>query len=471
MSRKLNVIPMSIAEFYTGTGNTKHPSKNIPKEEIILLHSEGFEHGPGIERDGMGEPWMWMGERNKPTKQVTHPIEQRRGTWLIDPDKAKEIEINLIKGDKSIDQQTKDRWIKELDETPNYFDVFEDRYPDYDILGMQGCGNLSMNNWFVGYLKSKFTSEEPRFFYVSEDLEKFPERVYSCLVKWKNGSSPRISIEDIKFNFHARCVQLADNDSDKTNQIEFAVFGQKLVDNFQLVDFKNIAIQFADIRHLYKLPNINPSTEFGSEIIQPKRPRMLFGKFRNYDVWFGEAEMIQEGNEDLLRHALSEPVLLDIQHNTMGLDWTLSEATFGQTGYRTDEMVERFGPRARGEWRKYSDHVVEIFLQRNVYSYTMLGIDSDNNIIASAAGGLAGRIGQTLEAMAQNMISSNSRKVLLIDEGNDVFQWIDGQYTVMPRRGRIRAALVFARKKEESKPEQKKRSRQATKPKRTGNSR
>jgi hypothetical protein len=74
----------------------------------------------------------------------------------------------------------------------------------------------------------------------------------------------------------------------------------------------------------------------------------------------------------------------------------------------------------------------------------MLGIDKDENIIAAAAGGTAGRVGHTLEALAQNMVSMGARDVLLVDEGNDVFQRLDDNYLVHPRRGRIRAVFVFA---------------------------
>ncbi|MFA5933149.1 MAG: hypothetical protein WC826_03695 [Microgenomates group bacterium] len=77
----------------------------------------------------------------------------------------------------------------------------------------------------------------------------------------------------------------------------------------------------------------------------------------------------------------------------------------------------------------------------------MIGIDKDGDIIASAAGGLVGRVGQTLEGMAQNMISSGAQNVLLMGEGNDVFQKINGKYTVEPRRGRLRAVFIFSNTK------------------------
>lgn len=466
MKNELTILPMSIATFEVGK---EHAESG---DELFFLYSEGFENGPGINRDGKGPPWME--DRDCPVRKITHPVEQRRGTWLIDRGEAKEIEKDTIMRAEDIDSATRLSWVQELDQTPNYFNEFSKRYPDYEIIGMQGSGNISMNGWFVAYLNSEFTSfrynpgngktevlpsQEPRLLHLLS--ERYSERTYSCLVKWKTphpGNGNTYSIEDVGFNLLTKKISFFQDGlhRDITDEIEFAVFGQKLVENGELVDFASIADQFADVRHLYKLPNINPnkplspqivSTRKTLQLVQPNWPRMLFGEKREHDVWFGECQMINPDYIDLLTHALTEPVLLDITFNTMGADWGLIEATFHGTGYRRIQE-KNAPPRARGEWRQYSDKHVQIFLQRNVYAYTMFGLDSHGDIVASAAGGQAGRIGQTLESMAQNMISSGCRQVLLIDEGNDVFQWIHNRgYTVLPKRGRIRAVFIFARKK------------------------
>jgi hypothetical protein len=148
---------------------------------------------------------------------------------------------------------------------------------------------------------------------------------------------------------------------------------------------------------------------------------------------------------DLLIHALTEPVLLDPHFDGMGASWDLIEACLAREGYRKTAH-DSVPPSARGMWRRYGERGVQIFLQRNVYAYSMLGLTPEGKIIAAAASGRAGRVGQTLEAMAQNMIGAGCSNVLLIDEGNDVFQWADGKYQVEPLRGRIRAIFVFARK-------------------------
>lgn len=371
MPSKPIIIPMSITTFYTNS------SPYEKKDEVFLLHSKGFEHGPGINRDGMGEPWME--DRYKPERKITHPIEQRRGTWLIDNNEAKKKEEYIIKEDNIINQTLKDKLLRELETTPNYFDEFSKRYKDYEIVGMQGCGNLTMNLWFIAYLNSRFTSGKKRFIYLHD--EKSAGKRYSCLVKWKT-KLPSYTIEDVKFDIDVQRVRLVENDSNITNQIEFALFGQKLVENGELVDFGTIATQFADIRHLYKLPQINPPVEFDSnQVLQSKRPRMIFMQPRDHDVWFGERQMTRPEYIDLLIHALTEPVLLDRNFDGMGALWDLIEATFAGDGYRKI-LDPTITPRARGEWRIYSDQMVQIFLQRNVYAYTMLGINVEGNIIA-----------------------------------------------------------------------------------------
>ncbi len=462
MPSKPNLIPTSIVTFYTGTAGAVSENQPARRDEIFLLYSKGVEDGTarGLFRDGIGSPWMWD---KSMTRKVTDPEEQRRGAWLLDRDLALKLEEDAVKNkikkpevlgwiQREIGrepQQVLGEWLSELSSTPDYISEFDHTYKSqgYEIVGMQGFGNLTMNSWFVGFLNSDFTHNKPVFLYRRD--EQFEARQYTCLVKWKEGRG--VSIELLRFNPYTKSVLKisGSEERDITGEVEFAVFGQQLVRGGELVDFKNIVTQFEDIRHLFRLPNINPNIELAGAR-QGRRPRMLFGDDRNDDVWFGERELTRPEKEDLLRHALTEPILLDRQFDVMGAGWDLIRAAFSAStggGYRElkDEQA-LYPPRSRGEWRRYSETVIEIYLQRNVYAYTMLGLDGAGNVVASAAGGLAGRVGQTLEGMAQNMISVGARDVLLVDEGNDVFQRLGAQYTVEPRRGRMRGAFVFAQR-------------------------
>jgi len=456
------LVPTSIVTFDTAPAVGATGSQPIQQDEIFLLYSKGFEEGRarGINRDGIGSPWMWDEDGGL---RLTDPEAQRRGSWLIDRDLALALEkeaierkrgrpavLDWIRGETGRDPgEVLDEWVKELGSTPDYPSEFERVYgpKGYRIVGMQGCGNLTMNSWFVGFVNSDFTENQPTFIHRRE--EPFETRQYTCLVKAKGDK--RLSIDLLRFGIHRRRVfrTREGREEDITDKTEFAVFGQQLVRGGQPVDFRNIVTQFEDIRHLFKLPNIDPDVDLHGAR-QGKRPRMLFGEDRVDDVWFGEREMTAHGKEDLLRHALTEPILLDRQFETMGAGWDLVRAAFAAPtggGYRElSDDAALYPPRSRGEWRQYSEMMVEIYLQRNVYAYTMLGLDEAGNVIASAAGGLAGRVGQTLEGMAQNMITAGARDVLLIDEGNDVFQRLEQRYTVEPRRGRIRAVFMFGQK-------------------------
>ena len=454
-------IPMCVTQIYTSSA-----PDGERLDEVFLLYSKGFEYGPGIHRDGLGEPWME--DRHNPGRSITSPIEQRCGTWLIDDGLAKEVEARLIREDRTLSAKQKGEWLAELDDTPNYFEEFGRVYPEYEIMGMQGCGNLTMNLWFIAYLNSRFTGKQKQLIHLH--AERHAARTYSCLVKWRRPRD-RYTISDLEFlpylqqmrlsrpgpvaGTHGDGHQPAKGDAqeeaeerDITDDIEFAIFGQRIVEDGEGADFGVIAPQFVDVRHLYKLPNINPPVALDpTRVEQHSRPRRLFGKLRDHDVWFGERQMTRPEFLNLLILALNEPILLDRDFDGMGADLDLIEATFALEGYRKTPN-ERIPPRARGEWRIYSDQLVQVFLQRNVYAYTMLGLNQEGNIVAVAAGGLAGRMGQTIEAMAQNIISAGCRTALLMDEGDDVFQWCNGDYTVKPRRGRVRAVFAFARQRQ-----------------------
>lgn len=55
---------------------------HLPDELPFLSYSIGFEHGPGITRDGQGAPKMLSLHRWWET--TTDPDEQRLGSWYVD---------------------------------------------------------------------------------------------------------------------------------------------------------------------------------------------------------------------------------------------------------------------------------------------------------------------------------------------------------------------------------------------------
>ena len=446
MPQKHEYLPMSLVTF----------SKS---EKIFLMYSRGFENGPGIHRNGQGSPWMI--DPHTQSRKITDPHEQREGTWLLNdasrdlirtqmPRWKLNIGVNRDKGlmdPRDADQRLKyyEKLYATLNNIPDYHSTFLDTYPGYTIVGMQGCGNLSMNEWYVAYLCSQFTGNQPVFIALPEDRsDRVPPRTYTCLTKYKDG---RLHIEPLIFNLLKQRITRYGEDEDITNDIEFAVYGTQVLRNGELVDFTNIVEQIADVRHLFKLPNLNPTTRTSTE--PNNRPRRFFGEKQFDDVWFGEAELLK--NPALRRAALVEPVLLNRQFDHMGADPDYVREVITQQGYREDTKGNRLLRYSDGAWRfrEETDELVEVKLHRNVYAYSLIGIDDSGNLLALAVGGLAGRRGQTLEAATQNIKSYGATNALLIDQGDDVFQYATsekGNYEVRvkPLRPQLRAVFIFA---------------------------
>jgi len=445
MPKKHEYLPMSLVTF--------------PKtEEVFLLYSKGFENGPGIHRNGQGSPWMI--DPQTQSRKVTDPHEQRRGTWLINEDARIMVKSQMpnwiatvadrkaksLMDPKDADQRLQyyEEFVASLDKTPDYHSAFIDSYPGRTIVGMQGCGNLSMNEWYVAYICSEFTGNKSTFIALPEDrLDRVPPRVYTCLVKYKD---LRVHIEPLVFNFLTNRIT-AIGGKDVTDQIEFAVYGTQVLRNGELVHFSNIVEQIADVRHLFKLPNLNPTSETTSD--PQHRPRRFFGEKQYDDVWLGEAELLK--NLALRRAALAEPVLINRQFDHMGADPDFVREVLTQQGYHEDTQGNRMLRYSDGIWRfrEETDELIEVKLHRNVYAYSLIGLDNDGNLLALAVGGLAGRRGQTLEAATQNIKSYGATNALLIDQGDDVFQYAvseNNEYKARVKllRPQLRSVFVWA---------------------------
>src|SRR5687767_9688818 len=97
-----------------------------------------------------------------PEDVITHPVAMRRGSWLVhddlrDPERA-EVEKALKKVPaKSNDAKTLKKIEKELANIESHQSVFNSRMPAHEIVGMQGCGDLTMNAWNVAYASGALT--------------------------------------------------------------------------------------------------------------------------------------------------------------------------------------------------------------------------------------------------------------------------------------------------------------------------
>ncbi len=431
-------------------------------EEIFLNYSQGtndnfdFQHGPGIKRDGEGPPWMWCYE--DPREVTTDPLEQRSGTWPHDEGKKTALIATVTGRRDKIDKQlmskgeielpelryrldTWDRYLKVTQQTPSHQKWFNEKYQEYTIIGEQGCGDLTMNSWHVAYTKSSLTSDEPKFIHLRE--EPLESRSYSCLVKWKEGTS--VEIKDIRFHpFRSDKYRVMLDSKPIADQIEFAVYGKPIIRNGHVLDMRATCHQYSDIRHLFLLPDLNLSKQ-----------GFFYGKQQEGPIYFGEAQLLNDRN--LRRAALSGPIELDRLYR--GLSVSVEDVRSALTSLGYMERRQPTGLLRRGEWRftPEDNRLVDIFLRRSQYACSMIGIDKQGGILCLAYDARAwDEVGATIKEAADILlrVSKESgypvRDALIFDEGADVFQSVrlpgkELNYTVplQPGRVQIRAMFIF----------------------------
>lgn len=488
-------------------GQTKKISilKFIPEEgeACFLSYTLGFEHGPGIKRDGKGSPTM---ERLGKTWEDTADADlQRLGTWFIDEKRKERMRERANDELKKAEKEQKQRRIlkkprKHLDITQKYIENgterevekwkliqdgiprqgvpplrempvheqrFKDTFKDWKIIGVQGCGDLTMNLWNVAYINSPLTDNEPKLIYLRR--EPIENRIYSCLIKWKADEShphPHYTIEPLRFDLflyeanpkaEGVVLRLRNGGVEPiADKIEFAVYGQQVIRNGQ-VNLKNTILEHSDIRHLFLLPNLNPPWELPG--VDEGLPRFIYGKKRDKAIWFGEAQLIGERN--LQKAALYVPLELSRLYEGMGISKghirKMMEGVFRGEDYC--EETTHLRPLKKGEWRfvPEDDNLVEIYFKPNTFACTMIGLDREGDILTFACNGNPGQVGYppygtSLETAADLLIRNGAVNALLIDEGADVFQKARIPQTgndlveqIPIIRGQLRAVFIFAR--------------------------
>lgn len=85
----------------------------------------------------------------------------------------------------------------------------------------------------------------PPIFHVREDPCDYP--AYSCLAVSRDGL---LLIDDLQFDVPRQRIRDARDERDVSDEIEWAVFGQRILRNGSLTPIEEIAHQFYDIRHV-----------------------------------------------------------------------------------------------------------------------------------------------------------------------------------------------------------------------------
>lgn len=483
-------------------------------EDIFLSYTHGREHGPIIERTGNSSPFMSHLYAKYPGQITNHPEGLRLRTWLIlnslrgdqhnlqtgrppflETDWAR-VQSKLDKTNQDLSQaqlnsqqseidrlkeikRTLDCYKQENPKIPAHDTEFCRAYQDHEIIGMQGCGDLTMNLWNVAYLNSPLAlGGKPLLIHAYE--EPISQRIYSCLIKQKPDLTSyqvikdKLAIEDVRFDPNASSakgmiyVNRNDNWQACGDEVEFALSNEQVLRDGKLVKLNHITEEFSDLRHLLYLPNLNPPVPLPLPGVAEDsgRPRLYFANNTGEDIWFGEAQLLNHRN--LQRAAMEGPIFLSRLYQGLGASKNQIRGAMALAEY--EEVKELRQELKVGQYRfvPEDDRQVEVYFKRNLYGWSMIGLNEQKNkILSLACEGCplpGNRSGYVLEEAVEELRQAGAENALLIDEGADVFQiaLLGGNGTkvqvgrnnlnldvVIPLlRRRLRATLIFARKKQ-----------------------
>ncbi len=313
---------------------------------------------------------------------------------------------------------------------------------------VQGMGDLSFNNGCVAFYRDD--AGDPHV--ILPRNEPYDLRSYTCMVAWKSppkGPRPNSevmrSIEDNRFGAANEqfaiirlrlrptppCIELEDG-RDISELVDFAVSGRQIIDAGKVVPAARIAPDFSDRRHVFRLPNIGKVKEKVTINGEEKEQETicqypLFGREEQLgeDVWLLEQVLIEHDN--LTKVACHEPISVPLFKLGCGEKW--ADKALLAAGYKNTDRLE---PVERGQyaWRGKAHRELRVFLERNVYPCTMIGLGnpdpkakaSESNRLYLLAWGHSYHQGYTIWEAAEVLRAAGARYALVIDEGGDVFQ-------------------------------------------------
>ncbi|MBN2130934.1 MAG: hypothetical protein JW741_15640 [Sedimentisphaerales bacterium] len=391
-------------------------------EHLFLSVTPGFEHGPGILRDGITAPRMTdphhvayvLSSHNLSIlddglrHHTEEPFLQRSGTWTI----------------------------------YHHLKKFHEFYgSQWRIIACQSCGDLTMNPWHMAYIGRShlpgmagklcaLRTAEDR----DDQWEHVEDKVYRCLVKWRPQAARVIGSDyeflDLRFfqrpkgigvglskqtqrnKYHTAFKKQSRYDSrsrDISHLIEFALSGKPIAESGLELDLSNSIDKFQDIRHIFKIPTVPCRGNFRGEPVST--------------INFGEYQLYHNLNER--RAALQTPVLIDLNiGNQITTDWTQVRNALLANHFR--ETQDPDAPTSRGHFRRYpNSEKVEIFYPHNVYPFGVLGL-GPVGLVCLASGGLSGRVGNTLEGTTRIMYDFfGCEDAIVLDEGYDTFHLVN----------------------------------------------
>jgi hypothetical protein len=362
---------------------------------------------------------------------------------------------------------------------------------------LQGCGDVSMNFWNICYLPGDSTNP-PMIVHVP--TEPLDNREYSSLVcwDWKNvgqeklaaelwnrhngavfsagAGRPSLSIGRLRINQYGNGKRLRLITGQHSLEIDpfvrYAVYGRRLVWAGAVVPPRTVAEEFSDLRHLFDLPNLNPSEKqvpcakldhewslarneaievgfdnlFADKMPENfrQRPRYMFNIPALHDVWLAERFLL--GSPVMVQHACEHPI--EVEAAELGAPWDWVTLCLRATRYKLKRSPEEVSVRGDFTWDMIdpAKPKLVVFFHTASYPCTLVGIGKlggARNPDGSEAQGdlflLAWGHGFNMDqeysvfTCAEFLMDLGAEAVLLMDEGRDVFQHVFDDYAQLER--------------------------------------
>lgn len=304
---------------------------------------------------------------------------------------------------------------------------------EWQIVGAQGCGDLTMNPWHLAVIKDKLVDNIPQFphlglQYDRDFMEPYVDRDYFCLVKHKGGETAFKVIRFAQNNDNLDDpVAYIDGKSVDPNSIELLFSGKPIVQNDIILPLYTVIDKYQDIRHIFATPRI-----------MFKEPKAVKGKSVRF-ISFGEHYLFDSDPVTALnrrRQALTSSLMIPISE-IPGLPTIDKQAELFKDikkQWLEDDNIEVFSPpREPGQYRfvKREDRVeyIDIYFRRNVFPFSAIGIKRRKDkciLVCLASHGKQFMIGDTVETMAEKMYHyGGCSDAMIMDEGFDVFQMVN----------------------------------------------
>ncbi len=287
---------------------------------------------------------------------------------------------------------------------------FAAAHPSDEILGMMPNGNLGNLDRFAGIASGRV------YHYSDEDLAK----PHDMLVLLKNGRKMVLSLKFMDEKGR-RGAFLADDPApaDILNQIECAVYGQRIVKDGRPHILAAAATEFDDLRHLLRLPMFKVGND------------LLHIGFSD-----GAGELY---NKALIEMAVrGEPVGLSATAiMSRGVTGDEIEAAFRRWGYINRTGLKNPADLLPGEflWDEKDSRITAVYLP-GTHPHTVFGLTTNGELLMAAVPGTTHYAGIALNDLAQSLIERGAQDAFLWGNGKDVMLEIAGGLTVAVENAR-----------------------------------